>query len=237
MRKPWLAVGMVACCAVAGCAAQPFVRHVAGPIPLAHVISAGRDTVRQAELDVVSGASAIDVETGDLHGQLYEVVTPKDSNAAPVATVDGDAVRVSLASTSQPGPATMRVVLASTVSWRIRLDGGATEESVNLTNARLAGLVFGAGCSHIDVTLPKPVGTVPVTMSGGASSFELHLPGGVPARVWFAGGAGSATVDGASRAGIAGGTVLDTSNWPTSPNRYVIDNTAGVSALTLDRVT
>jgi hypothetical protein len=99
----------------------------------------------------------------------------------------------------------------------------------------LRELDFGAGSARIDATLPAPVGTVPVTMSGGASSFQLHLPHGVPVQVRFAGGAGSAVVDGTSRSGIAGGTVLSALDWQGAANRYDIDNTAGVSALTLDR--
>lgn len=235
MRSPWLAVGMVACCAVAGCAEQAMTRPVAGPTPLAHVIAAGSDAVRNAELDVVSDASAIEVDTGDLHGQLYEVTTPQRSNGVPVATVDGDVVAVSLASTRQPGPSSVRIVLSSQVGWRIKLDGAATSESVHLTGARLESLDFGAGCAHIDATLPTPSGTVPVTMSGGVSSFALHMPSGVPARVWFAGGAGDATVDGTNRAGVAAGTVVEPADWLSSTDRYVIDNQAGVSFLRLDR--
>jgi len=129
----------------------------------------------------------------------------------------------------------VRIEVSSQVGWRIRLDGGATEESVDLPGTRLIGLDFGAGAARIDATLPAPVGTVPVTMSGGTSSFQLHLPRGVPAQVRFAGGAGSAIVDGTTKSGLAGGTVLNALNWTGSVNRYDIDNTAGVSALTLDR--
>jgi hypothetical protein len=208
---------------------------------LAHVITGGGVPSgvgggrRQVELDVVSGATAVDVAAGDLHGSLYQVTTPATANGAPVATVDGDLITVSLASTRQTGPSSLHILLSAQADWRIRLDGGATEESVNLANAQLAALDFGAGSGHIDATLPPPVGTVPVTMSGGASSYRLHLPGGVPARVSFFGGAHSATVDGTNKSGIAGGTVVDTHDWPTSVNRYDIDNQAGVSTMTVDR--
>jgi hypothetical protein len=205
-----------------------------GPTPLAHVISAGSDSVGSAELDVVSGATAVDITIGDLHGQLYEVTTPTRSNSAPVATVDGAVVQVSLASTKQPGPSSVHIVLSRQVGWRIRLDGPATSESVDLAGARLMSLDFGAGCAQITATLPRPVGTVPVTMSGGASGFVLHLPSGVPGRVSFGGGAGSVTVDGTSRAGVASGAVVEPAGWGTAEDRYVIENRAGVSDLVLD---
>jgi hypothetical protein len=236
-RPATLLATVLACCAVAAaCTSHAAARPVfGGPTRLSHTISGDRDGLRQAELDVVSGATTVEVRSDDLVDHLYEVITPADANGAPVATVDGDVVQVSLASTGQPGPASVRIVVSSRVSWRIHLDGGATEESVHLAGAHLRELDFGAGAARIDATLPAPVGTVPVTMSGGASSFQLHLPGGVPAQVRFAGGAGSAIVDGTTRSGIAGGTVVSALNWNGSPNRYDIDNTAGVSALTLDR--
>lgn len=236
LRWPLLAAGVLVSCAVAACAQNASARPVFGHhAALTHVIVGNRDGRQRAELDVVSGATSVDVASSDLHGGLYQVTTPANANGAPVATVDGDVVQVSLASTKQQGPSSVRIVLSSDVDWSVRLDGGATEESVDLTGMRLAALDFGAGAAHIEATLPAPVGTVPVTMSGGASSFQLHLPGGVPARVRFAGGAGSATVDGTSKSGVAGGTVVDTPDWPDSVNRYDIDNAAGVSALTLDR--
>jgi hypothetical protein len=128
----------------------------------------------------------------------------------------------------------VRIVLSRQVGWRIKLDGAATSESVNLVGARLMALDFGAGCADISATLPRPMGTVPVTMSGGVNGFELHLPSGVPGRVWFGGGAGSATVDGVGRVGVAGGTTVETAGWGSGADRYVIENRAGVSDLLLD---
>jgi hypothetical protein len=237
--RPLCLAAVLACCVVAaGCTSHPAARPIfghPGPTQLAHAIAGNLDGRRAAELDVVSGAATVDISSGDLAGRLYEVMTPADAGGAPVATVDGDVVQVSLASTGQPGPASLRVVVSSRVLWRIHLDGGASSESVHLAGAHLRELDFGAGSARIDATLPSPVGTVPVTMSGGASSFQLHLPDGVPVQVRFAGGAGSAVVDGTTRSGIAGGTVLSALDWSGAANRYDIDNTAGVSALTLDR--
>jgi hypothetical protein len=239
--RPTLAAVLLACCAVAaGCTSHPSARPVFGhdePARLSHVITGDRDSRQQAVLDVVSGATTVEIDSANLDGHLYEAMTPADSNAVPVTTVDGGAVELSLASTGRQGaPASVRIAVSSQVTWRIHLDGGATEESVHLAGARLRELDFGAGSARIDATLPSPVGTVEVTMSGGASSFQLHLPNGVPAQVRFAGGAGSAVVDGTTRSGIAGGTVLSALDWQGSANRYDIDNTAGVSTLTLDRV-
>lgn len=101
----------------------------------------------------------------------------------------------------------------------------------------LTALDFGAGSSRIEATLPVPRGTVPVRMSGGASAFTLRVPPGVATQVRMAGGGGQASIDGIVHTGIPGGTVFTPDDWSTATDRYLVDNTAGVSALTLDRTT
>ena len=193
----------------------------------------GRD---EARLDVVSGATAVVVRAVDLGDLLFRASTPDGSRVAPEVTADAGVVRVSLRGTGGQGGADLMVELNSLVRWQVRLDGGATSESVDLTGGRLAALDFGAGSTRIDVTLPRPVGTVPVRMTGGATTFDLRLPTGVEAQLLFAGGAGQAVIDGNSRTGIAGGTTLATPGWDTATDRYRLDLVAGVSSLTLDRL-
>jgi hypothetical protein len=241
-RVVWFGVVALACCAAAGCSqgSPPWADgHQGGgvsrPATPAHVVTGTIGDRHQAELDLVSGATAVVVEAADLNGGLYRASTPDNANQAPAVSVDGDKVEVGMASTGQAGPTTVRIVLSSRVSWRIHLDGGATEETVNLPGANLTELDFGAGSSRIEATLPRPVGTVAVRMTGGASSFALHVPAGVPTQVRFDGGAGSATIDGTDHSGLAGGTVFSAPNYSGAANRYDIDNTAGVSSLTLDR--
>jgi hypothetical protein len=187
------------------------------PIP---TTTAGRD---HAELDVVSGATTVTIRAVDLAGALYR--------ADDVRTeVDGDVVRV-----QNNGSQSIHVDVATGVAWTIRLDGGATDEIVEFAEGKLAALEFGAGATRIEATLPTPNGAVPVRMTGGASTFALHLPAGVPATVRFAGGAGQASIDGVTHTGIAGGTQLSTSDWTDGADGYDVDATAGVSELRLER--
>jgi hypothetical protein len=87
----------------------------------------------------------------------------------------------------------------------------------------------------LDVTLPRPAGTLPFLFAGGASQFRLSLPAGVPARVIAGAGAGYLTVDGQRLTGVAGGTALATPGWATARSRFDIDATAGVSELIVSR--
>jgi hypothetical protein len=202
----------------------------------ARVVTGALGGRQQAELDLVSGATTVVVRSADLGDELFRTSTPVGAKVAPAADVAGDTVRLSLRDVAGgQGAAEIDVQLNAGVRWRINLDGGATEETVDLGGGHLDALDFGAGSSRIEAVLPDPRGTVPVRMAGGASTFDLHLPAGIPAQVLLSGGAGQATIDGAVHTGIAGGTVYTPSDWGSATNRYTVDNSAGVSALTLDR--
>jgi hypothetical protein len=227
-RHVVLAATAVLSVVLAGCADDP--------APVGGGVVAGDLSGRQeAELDVVSGSDTVMVRAADLGDQLFRASTPAGARVGPVAEVTGSAVRVSLADSGQRGGADLVVELNTTVRWRIRLDGGAKQATIAMDGGRLSGLDFGAGNARIEASLPVPRGTVPVRMAGGASVFDLRLPRDVATQVRVAGGAGSVSIDGTVHTGIAGGTVYTPSGWDSATDRYVIDNTAGVSSLTLDR--
>ncbi|HTI25053.1 MAG TPA: hypothetical protein VL652_28940 [Kutzneria sp.] len=216
MRKSLL---IPVCLLLAGCSSQTALR----PIGAQPVSVAGRHT---AELDVVGGASSVLVRSANLDTALYRAQDPTQ------VEVRGDVLRVSVRA---GGPGDVVIDLNSAVSWRIALDGGATEENIDLSGGRLAELDLGAGAGRITAVLPPPRGTVPIRMTGGASSFDVRLPDQVQARVLFAGGAGEATIDGTVHTGIAGATTLATPGWNTATDRYSVENAAGLSSFTLTR--
>jgi len=132
-----------------------------------------------------------------------------------------------------PNAPAVTVTLNASVSWQIDLDGGATRTDVDLRGGRLSGIAFNAGSSLITLALPRPNGSVPVQMVGGASSFQLSLPAGVQARVTAGGGAGEVSLEGQNHTGVAGGSVFTTSGWAPGLTGFDIDATAGVSQLTV----
>ena len=197
-----------------------------------HEAAVARDGLDAAEVDVVSGATAVTVRVADLAPELVRASTPEGAQVAPVVHRDGPRVRVSLVSTGLAGPSDVTVLLDRQVRWRVRLSGGANSEFVDLRGGRVDAVDFAAGASRIELSLPEPRGAVPVRMAGGASDFTVHLPAGADAGVRVSGGAGSVQVDGVRRTGLSGGTTVRSS---TATDRYDIDAVAGVSTLTVDR--
>ena len=216
--------------ALTGCTTGGFDSLPAVPRP--HTAELDRHGQQTAELDVVSGAATLSVAAAPLGGQLLRAWTPAGSGIRPDLVAAGS-VQLFLDSTGHSGPAAVRVVLNSAVRWSLRFSGGASQTSVSLAKGMLGGADFTAGSSLITMSMPRPRGTVTVTLAGGASQVSLAVPAGVPARLRLDGGASTATIGGHTYTGLAGGTVLAAPGWAQAANRYDIDAPAGVSAITV----
>jgi hypothetical protein len=200
-----------------------------------HVVSlpvAGRT---QATLNVTSGTPVLDISVARLPGTLLRVSTPPGASVRPVLS-GSRPILLSLAGDSGPGQQdAVTVVLNAAVVWSLDLAGGTQRTDVDLRGGKVGVVAVTAGSDILDVTLPRPAGTLSFLFAGGASQFRLSLPGGVPARVIAGAGAGYLTVDGQHLTGVAGGTVLATPGWATARSRFDIDATAGVARLTVIR--
>src|SRR4029077_20189005 len=133
-----------------------------------------------------------------------------------------------------PGYA-VKVVLNSAVTWSLDLAGGTQRTQVDLRGGKVAGVAVMAGSGVLDVSLPRPSGTLPSLLAGGVSQFRLSLPGGVPVQVTVGGGASSVSVDDQKLTGIAGGTVLTPPGWTSATSRFAINATSGFSQMTVSR--
>jgi hypothetical protein len=233
-------IGLVLACAfLAGCSSAAPPQHRSDDpilnLPGAHLATADRGDLTAAGFELASGVTTIVLHSDDIGGALYRISTPVGAGQVPTAVIAGGQVVAQLSSSGVNGPSIVDIELSNAVRWTIHLDGGSTEANVDMRAGGLAALDFGAGVTRIDAYVPAQPDGIAVQMAGGATSFTLHAPDGMPARVTMGGGAGSVTIDGVAHSGIAGGTVFAPDPWPSSGSRLDVDNTAGVSAFTLDR--
>jgi hypothetical protein len=204
-----------------------------------HVAAMSRGALTRAELKVTSGTAILDVTVGKLGGTLLRVSTPDGAPVRPVLA-DRGLVVLSLAGTApgaqrqDPGYA-VTVVLNAAVTWSLDLAGGTQLTQVDLRGGKVAGIAVMAGSDTLDMTLPRPAGTLPLLLAGGVSQFLLSLPAGVPAQVTAGGGASFVSLDGQRLTGVAGGTVVTSPGWAGATSRYDIDATSGFSRLAVSR--
>jgi hypothetical protein len=206
-----------------------------------HVVSMPTAGQTSAALKVTAGTPVLEISVGKLGGTLLRVTTPDDAPVRPVLS-GSKLIVLSLAGAAQ-GPGgneqgsgyAVKVVLNSAVTWSLDLAGGTQRTVADLRGGKVAGIAVTAGSDILDVSLPKPAGTLPFLLAGGASQFLLSLPGGVPAQVTVGGGAAVVSVDDQNLTGVAGGTVLTPPGWATATSRFYIDATSGFSRLTVSR--
>ena len=224
--------------AVAGAGGTALALTTSAP---SHAVSMSRGDLTRAALKVTAGTPFLDVSMGSLGGTLLRVSTPDGAPVRPVLS-GSELIVLSLAGTSaapgapqsQPGYV-VKVVLNSAVTWSLDLAGGTQRTQADLRGGKVAGVAVMAGTAVLDVSLPRPSGTLPLLLAGGVSQFRLSLPGGVPVQVTVGGGASFVSVDDQNLTGIAGGTVLTPPGWAAAASRFDVDATSGFSRLTVSR--
>jgi hypothetical protein len=226
--------------AIAGCAAPaaatssaPPGHGSAGHGSPSHSARVADDGRRGATLSVLSGAASVTISAARMPGTLARAWTPAGSGVRPELVAVNGTVQVYLGGTGQSGPDAVWIQLSTAVRWRLQLSGGASQTMIQMRNGKLSGIDFTAGSSLITAALPRPVGTVTLTLAGGASQLNLTVPAGVPARLQLYGGASQAVLGGQVYTGIAGGTVLAGPGWPSAVNRYDLNAVSGVSQVTV----
>ena len=203
-----------------------------------HVVSMSTAGRTSAALKVTAGTPVLKVSVGKLGGTLLRVSTPDDAPVRPVLSGSRLIVLSLTGAAAAPGQGSgyaVKVVLNSAVTWSLDLAGGTQRTEADLRGGKVGGIAVTAGSDILDVSLPKPAGTLPFLLAGGASQFLLSLPGGVPAQVTVGGGASFVSVDDQNLTGVAGGTVLTPPGWVTATSRFDIDATSGFSRLTVSR--
>jgi len=204
-----------------------------------HAVSMSRGDQTEAALKVTAGTPFLDVSVGKLGGTLLRVSTPDDAPVRPVLSGSRPIVLSLAGATAPPGSAgsgyVVKVVLNSAVTWSLDLAGGTQRTEADLRGGKVAGVAVTAGSAELDVSLPRPAGTVPLLLAGGVSQFRLGLPGGVPAQLTVGGGASFVSIDDQHLTGVAGGTVLTPPGWAVATARFNIDAISGFSRLTVSR--
>ena len=178
----------------------------------------------------------IDFANLGLSGTLLRVTTPAGSPPPQLAAVGGNAALPAgsgVINVSATEAAAVTITLSSAVSWQLDLAGGTTRTVADLRGGQVAGMSITKGSDIIDLTMPRPSGSVPVLLAAGASQFLLRLPAGVPARVATTAGAGEISLDGRNHVGVAAGSVFTTPAWAPGAAGFDVDATAGAAHITV----
>jgi hypothetical protein len=189
---------------------------------------------RQASLDMVSGTSTMTLRAADLGDELYRIASPAHSSVTPHVDEHAGTVYLSLRATGNDGPGAVEVLLNASVRWNLRLGGGVRQSVLDMAGGTLERLDLAGGATRIELTLPRPDGTLAVRMTGGIHEFLVHTPAQIPTRVRVGRGAGRVVLDGRTHNGVAGGELFTPPGWAASVDRIDLDAVAGMGTLTVN---
>jgi len=125
------------------------------------------------------------------------------------------------------------LALNTSVTWKITVDSGASNDTFKLSNVHVADMALNTGASREDITVGAPSGSVPITVNAGAVTVAVHRPKGVAASVAVSGGAVNLTFDG-KQSHAVGTLTAQTSDYNSASDRYQIQVNGGASNVTVD---
>jgi hypothetical protein len=183
-----------------------------------------------AYLTLANAASRVQVALTTLPGLLYRISTPAGSGLAPRVSGRDGHLRAALLPTGDDGPDEVRIVLNRDVRWDLRLPGGAGEHQLDLRRGRVSRVDLGSS-GLIEMRLPQPYGSVPVTLAGGVGSLLVTAAAGTPLRLQLDRGAGRTDAPWAPPGPAPAGAILQAPGWPAARDRYAIRARDGVGAV------
>jgi hypothetical protein len=199
-----------------------------------NTISAPANARGAATFELVSNATSVNLRAAAIGTDLYRITTPQNNVLPQVKTTDAG-IRLFLVNPSKRIDTTVDIVLNSRIRWSLTMTGGVTNGVLNLAGTTVGSVDLNGGATRIDLTLPRPNGTTPVRMSGGANQFEIRTTGAVPVRLRIRQGAGKVVFNGQTDNGVARGAAFTSPGFAGSGDRIDVDAVAGVGTLTVDR--
>jgi hypothetical protein len=151
------------------------------PAGLTHQVDVPRAAATELSLTVNYGAGALSIAGGgtalvSVRSSHEDVERSVDQNGAFAGVV------VSSGTDAFIGPTSNRrwdITLPSDVRAGMTLNLAAGDFDIDLSQVQLTRATNNAGASDTTVTLPRPKGNVPVTISTGASQITIVVPQGV----------------------------------------------------------
>ncbi|TMB97409.1 MAG: hypothetical protein E6J40_08090 [Chloroflexi bacterium] len=186
------------------------------------------------------GAANITVQgTSSIGGDLFKAHIEYSGRKPDVVldTSTGE-VHISQSNTSGLFFQNRRFVLSlqlnASVPWKIAVNSGASNDTLNLSSVHVSGIEVNTGASHETISVGSPSGTVPITINGGALTVNVHRPHGVATSVAVSGGAVNLSFD--SRQSHAVGTLNAlTSDYDSATDRYQLQVNGGACNVTVDQ--
>jgi len=203
------------------------------PSMTSNVASTPTDGV--ATLRLAGGAGRVEIRADTSLGDLFRA---SHEPGSPEVTLEGERVSVRYAIHRLLGrlaageETNSRFALSATRAWDISAPDGVAALDADLPRGRLAALRIGHGGGTVRLRLPRPTGTVPVAVAGGAREVIVFRPAGVMVRVATSGDVARVIIDSGRPIGpLAGNTTVEPPGYALAEDRYDISVSGGCESV------
>jgi hypothetical protein len=205
------------------------------PAPSTTSNGTGANAESIATLRLVGGAGRIEIRTDGTIDQLFRA---SHEPGTPEVALEGSRVTVRYAMHRLLGKLASndltdsRFALSTSRPWDISAPDGVTALDADLSSGRLAALRVGHGGGTVRLRLPRPNGTVPVAIAGGAKEVIVFRPAGVMVRVATSGDVTRVIIDSGRPIGpLAGNTTVEPPGYALAEDRYDINVSGGCESV------
>jgi hypothetical protein len=215
-----------------------------GPVTSSRTVgasaSAAIGNLERASLDLNVGGATVTINNDVTIGQLYSArfqVSNGERTSADLNRSTG-VLRIDVANgffLFGPNRArTLDLSLSDQIPWSITVNGGATQQTLDLSNLKLSQLSINGGAQQITLILPAASGTVPIEVNGGAANVTIHRPVGTEVSLTMSGGINNFTADGQQQSSLAGDMTWQSPGYSTAANHYNVRVSGGANHVTID---
>ncbi len=194
--------------------------------------SASLGNVRRGSLVFENGTTRLTIRAGDDREELYHA---HFEHPIPEVKVQGGNVSMKYTGipflTFREKPA--EVILNRRIPWKVEIKVGASRLNADLRGLDLTSFEIHWGVSGATIALPRPEGTVPVKISGGASNVTISRPRGVPVRVYVHPGGKNLRLDG-ERFSETESKRWESAGYGRAKDRYEIEVAFGAKDLVVE---
>lgn len=134
------------------------------------------------------------------------------------------------------GTPTEKLLLAPGLPLSLTVDGGASSNTIDLSQLKVTNLTVQTGASSTQITLPQAAGTTTAKIEGGASSVTVIVPAEVAAHIDYQGGLSSLDVAGSRFPQLSSDhnhSVYESPNYASATNKVALEMHTGLASVTI----
>lgn len=202
--------------------------HFRGSSPEVQVLG-GTVTVRQRR---EGGSSTSSSGSQSASSSSWHASWTSSSSSTWSSTSGGSSVSSSTSSSLTDSRAD--ITLNDSIPWAVTARGGTAGLEADLRTIRVSGIDVAGGAAGVELTLPRPSGTVPLRFSGGVSRLVLHLEQGTAVQVHLSGGGAGVTLLHDEHAVVVGDLRWSSPGYDSASGRYDVEISGGWAGVTVD---